>query len=198
MPANTSRGYPYSLPTDPADIPGAIQDLAGAVDVDVEARADSIHPRPTFRLSSTSTVRFTTTVPGSFNNRFLPFEIQDVIVGGAILPLQGSTTRIVPQLPGFWWFHGSMAIPRAGATQMDMIGLTMQTNSQVLARNSTHLAPPLADVNNLLSVSAGSFFNGTTDYVELMGTANPITVGVGQPSMNIIRRYLVGTRMTET
>ncbi len=40
MPANTTKGYPYPLPTDPvAEGAGAIQDLAEAVDTQLGTRA---------------------------------------------------------------------------------------------------------------------------------------------------------------
>lgn len=43
MPANTpNRGYPYPLYTDPNDFPSDIQDLAVAVDADVEALDNAI------------------------------------------------------------------------------------------------------------------------------------------------------------
>lgn len=197
MPATTPRGYPYAIPTDPADIPAALQAFAEAVDVDVQARADSIHPRPTFRLSSTSVVAFPTWI-SFFQNRTLPFENQDVLVEGAIEPVSGSLDRVTPLLPGYWWFHGAMVVPRSGATFMDMIGLTLQTGSQTLARNSTHLPPPVSDGTNLLHVSGGAFMNGTTDYVQLVGAAHVATPASGNPQMSIRSRYLFGTRMTES
>ena len=197
MPAFTPRGYPYSVPTDPADVPGAIQDLAEAIDPDIQARADAIHARPAFRLSSTSPVVFPTWIAFT-NNQRLPFENQDALVEGAIAPIQGSTGRIVPLLPGFWWFHASWSFPRTGATLMNFLGISLQTSTQVLARNSTHIAPPLSDGANNMTVSAGTFFNGTTDYIEVIGSANVTTPGAGNPAMTIRNRYLFGMRMRES
>lgn len=197
MPATTSRGYPYSLPADPTDIPAAIEALAEAVDADVQARADSIRPRPAFRLGSTSAVTFPTWTSFTVSKR-LPFETQDALVGGAIAPVNGAVDRVVPLLPGFWWLQAYMVIPRAGGSLMDMIGITLQTGATVLARNSTHVPPPPSDGTNLLSVSVGAYFNGSTDYVEMMGTAHAATPAVGQPQMTIRNRYLFGMRMTES
>lgn len=42
MPLFTSRGYPYPTYSDPADFPGQIQDLAEAIDLDVEALYDRV------------------------------------------------------------------------------------------------------------------------------------------------------------
>ena len=197
MPANTPRGYPYSLPADPADVPGAIQDLAEAIDPDMQARVDDIHRRPTFRLSANTPVVFSAFV-GFLQVKQLPFEVVDVNVEGAIPAISGGVGRIVPQLPGFWWFQAAMTIPRAGATFMDTITISMQTATQVLTRNTTHLAPPVSDGANLLTVTAGTFFNGTTDYIEVMGQAHSITPTANVPSLTIRNRFLLGRRMTES
>lgn len=42
MPANTPRGYPYPLYSDPADFPTQSQNFANAVDADVQAQVASI------------------------------------------------------------------------------------------------------------------------------------------------------------
>jgi ABC-type sulfate transport system substrate-binding protein len=50
MPQTTSRGYPYPLYTDQADFPSQIQDLAEAIDVDVDGLYDRVavgYNRPT-------------------------------------------------------------------------------------------------------------------------------------------------------
>lgn len=197
MPAFTPRGYPYSMPSDPADVPQAIQDLAEAIDPDVQARADAIHARPAFRLSSTSPVIFSTRVAGLYS-RQLPFENQDALVMGAIAPIQGTTGRIVPLLPGFWWFHASWSFPRTGASLMNFLGISLQTGTQVLARNSTHIPPPVSDGANNMAVSAGTYFNGTTDYIELIGTTNTITPAPSNPMLTVRNRYLFGMRMRES
>jgi len=197
VPLTTARGYPYSIPTDPTDVPQAIESLALAVDADVQARDASIHARPVFRLSSTSSVPFYATAVFTMN-RVLPLEVEDVNVGGAITPIGGiSQSRITPMLPGYWWFQAAMTFPRSGATSMDFIGITLQTNTQILARNATPMAPPPSDGANNLSVSGGSYFNGTTDYVQLIGTSHAASPAPGSPSMVVRNRYLLGMRMTE-
>lgn len=198
MPATTPRGYPYSIPTDPADVPTAIEDLAEAIDVDVQARADSIHARPAFRIMGTEPVTYFPQLPFAQNYR-QPFNLQEAIVGGAIAQSSGSVQQIIPQLPGFWWFHGTIIIPRAGSAGiMQTVGITLQTGAGVLARNSSHIMPPESDGTNAISVSTGAFFNGTTDYIEMLGTARVITSTTGVPQMVVRRRYLVGMRMTES
>jgi len=196
LPATTTRGYPYSLPADPADIPGALEAFASAVDTDVQARADSVHARPMFRLSSTSNVVYYPYIVFT-QARVLPFETQDAMVGDAIAPVSGSLSRVTPLLPGYWFFHASMSYPRSGATSMDLIGVSIQTASATLARNSTHVAPPQSDGANNIAVSAGTYMNGTTDYIQVVGTAHSASSVVGVPSLIVRRRYLLGIRMTD-
>lgn len=198
MPATTPRGYPYSIPGDPADVPTAIQDLAEAIDADVQAREDSIHPRPAFQLTGTESVTYASGGPLT-KNFAQPFNTQGALVGAAIDPVTGSLTRIIPQLPGFWWFSGTLTLPRAGsAGQIQTFDMTLQTAAGVLGRNGTHLMPPASDGSNDITVNTGGFFNGTTDYIEMIGGATYITSVPSGQSLVIRRRYLFGMRMTES
>lgn len=195
MPAFTPRGYPYSVPTDPADVPQAIQDLAEAIDPDAEAQADSIGPREVFRLSSTTVVSFASWVTFTISPP-MPFDVMDANVGDALPTINGPTTRITPRLPGFWWFQGSITYPRASGATRDLFGVTLRQNgSFTMGRNATHLRPPASDGGNNVACSAGAFFNGTTDYLELLGHSRAISSVFGSP-MNVRNRYLLGMRMT--
>lgn len=197
MPAFTPRGYPYSLPGDPADVPGAIQDLAEAIDPDVQARADSIGPRAVFRLSSTTIAIFPLPVPGTLTYP-MPFDVIDTQVGAPLAPFNGATARITPRLPGFWWFQGSITFPFAGSANRDLFGVTLRQNGNVtLGRQSSHISIPAADGSKNLTCTAGTYFNGTTDYIEVLGSSRVTLPAVGS-SMNVRRRYLLGVRMTET
>jgi hypothetical protein len=197
MPATTPRGYPYSLPADPADVPQAIEDLAEAIDPDVQARADSVSPREVFRLSSTTIVSFSSTFLFT-SNQVMPFDVVDANVGGGIAAFSTPTTRIVPRLPGFWWFQGSITFPRASASNRDLYGVTLRQNGTVtLGRAATHIRPPAGDGSNNITCTAGTYFNGTTDYLELLGSSRNIAFTTGSP-MNVRRRYLLAMRMTTT
>lgn len=197
MPALTPRGYPYSLPADPTDIPEAIQDLAEAIDLDVEARADSVGPREVFRLSSTTVVPFSSTNIFT-SNQVMPFDVIDTNVGGGIATFSGPTTRITPRLPGFWWFQGSITFPRSSAANRDLYGVTLRQNGSItLARAASHIRPPASDGSNNITCTAGTYFNGTTDYIELLGSSRVVAFATGSP-MNVRRRYLLGMRMTTT
>lgn len=46
MPTTPNRAYPYPAPADPVDIPGDMQELAEAIDDDLEAIAATAGPRP--------------------------------------------------------------------------------------------------------------------------------------------------------
>lgn len=196
MPAFTPRGYPYSLPADPADVPEAIQDLAEAIDPDVQARADSVGSRAVFRLSSTTIVQFPSIFSTTMNIP-LPFDIIDAQVGSPLAQFNGPTYRITPRLPGFWWLQGSITYPRAGASK-DLYGVTLRQNGNVtLGRQSSHISIPTTDGSKNLTCTAGAFFNGTTDYVEIVGSVRNDVPAPVSP-MNVRRRYLLGVRMTET
>lgn len=57
MPANTPRGYPYPLYTDPANFPTQSQNFANAVDVDVAAQVTAINTAqaaPSCRVSASA------------------------------------------------------------------------------------------------------------------------------------------------
>lgn len=197
MPAFTPRGYPYSLPADPANVPQAIEDLAEAIDPDVQARADSVGPRAVFRLSSTTIVSFSSTNPFTITQS-MPFDVLDAQVGSPIATPNGPTTRITPLLPGFWWFQGSITFPLNSSAPRDVYGVTLRQNGNVtLSRGASHISIPLPEGAKNLTCTAGTYFNGTTDYIEVLGTSGVTTPTPGSP-LNVRRRYLLGVRMTET
>lgn len=195
MPAPTPRGYPYSIPTDPADVPQAIQDLAEAIDVDVQAVTNTISARPAFRVSGGPTVSIPTAVVAPLA-AVLSFDSTDMVVGGAIDPLPGATSYITPQLPGFWWFQGTLLIPRTGVTSMDRVGMTLETATETLVRTTTHVPPPVADATNALVCNVGAYFNGTTDYIRMFVETNVPAFVLGRAEFR--SRYLLGFRMTES
>lgn len=194
MPANTPRGYPYSLPADPADVPEAIQALAEAVDTDAQDVADLVRPREGFHLAGLEPIRISTANLFT-TSRAIPFNVVNFDVGNTA-PELGPVTQVVPQHPGFYWIEGSITIPREGATAFDLIAVSLQTATETLARSSVHIPPPASDGLNNLEVQTGAFFNGTTDYVELMCTTHVGTFALG--SMRLRAGYLSMTRMTES
>lgn len=194
MPATTPRGYPYSIPGDPAKVPRALQSLAEAIDTDVQNVAATVAPRPAFRVSSVSTQSISTWTTFTLS-RFLPFDTVDFSVGGALGAL-GTTTDIVPQLPGFYWVEASITLPREGGTVLDLMNLRLQNATETLTSSSVHLPAASADGGQNLQVQTGAYFNGTTDYVRAVLTTHASSSSPGRYSFR--GRYLTMTRMTES
>lgn len=194
MPATTPRGYPYSLPADQTDVPGAIQDLAEAIDVDAQAVADTVGPREAFRVSGLTTLSLTTAMPFTVG-RTLTFENVDFNVGDAMPPM-GPLTDIVPQLPGFYWIEASLTLPRERSTLLDLMNLRLQTATETLVSTAVHYAAASSDGGQNIQVQTGAYFNGTTDYVRAMLTIHATTPVVG--NFRFRGRYLSMMRMTES
>lgn len=192
MPATSPRGYPYSLPTDPADVPGAIQDLAEAIDLDVESVANSVRPRDAFRVSGTDTLSISTSTPFT-TSRLLPFTTVDFNVGDAMPPM-GPLTDIVPQLPGFYWIEASITLPRERSTLLDAMTLRVETAAGTLTSTSVHTAAASSDGGQNLELQTGAFFNGSTTLLRAWLTIHAITPTVG--TFRFRGRYLSMTRMT--
>jgi hypothetical protein len=176
-------------------VPQAIEDLARAIDLDVDAVADTITARPMFRLTGTTPISFPLMV-APIEDLPMFFDQVDANVGGALAPLSGPTRQIVPALPGFWWVQCTITIPRAGSTNLDAIGASLQTPTETLVRHNTHIPPPASDGSNNLVVSSGVFMNGTTDYFELIASINRTALTLGSYTIN--RRYMLAFRMTES
>lgn len=194
MPANSPRGYPYSLPTDPAKAPEAIQALAEAVDEDVQAVADTVVPRPAFRVSSVVPLSIGTSTPLTLS-RFLTFDTVDFSVGAAMPPM-GPLTDIIPQLPGFYWVEASITLPRERGTVLDLMNFRLQTATETLVSSAVHYPAPASDGGQNLQVQTGAYFNGTTDYVRAVLTTHTSTPTIGRYSFR--GRYLSMIRMTES
>lgn len=194
MPGTTFRGYPYSLPGDPADVPNAIRDLAEAVDLDAQTVADSVEPREMFHIAGNTAVSVPTWAAFPFSVP-LSFNIVDVNVGNALPPM-GPLVDIAPQLPGFYWITASITFPADRSSLMDLMGISLQTATETLVSNAMHGAFPALDAARNLQVQTGAYFNGTTDYVRAYLRAQSGTLTAG--SYTIRNRYLTMTRMTDS
>lgn len=169
MPANTvNRGYPYSIPGDPADVAGALQALADAVDSDVTALQGLGRPRAVARVRGITPV--TTTANPAFP--MLPFELVDFNVGGAIEPLTDGTVRVL--LPGLWFAVATVVyVSAAGSSTINYVGASIvhqDTNDEV-----------------------GIFSTHTTSFTGLVRTAD---IGgaqfMGDPSLNDNKLFIRG------
>lgn len=160
-----NRGYPYSQTTDPADVPDAIQDLAEAIDLDMQARFDSVLPRRTARVRGLSTAgrQF---FPATTQTE-LTFDFIDVDNAG-IVDLGSFPTRLTPTSPGLWGFWGSIEVPNSLANGYELM---IRKNGAELTRYTPHDSDPQGETV-MRTISTVGTANGTTDYFTM--TFNPI------------------------
>lgn len=138
MPAFTpNRGYPYPLPTDPADVPQALQDLAEAVDDDVEARDVVIRSRPFVKVRGSNT----TPVPVSGGQVYLPFEIEDFDTDD-MADLSVNRTSITIQTAGFYWAHARVRIYLTGTPPTNpFVIMSINVNDTPITVGRYHTVP---------------------------------------------------------
>lgn len=199
MPAFTvNRGYPYSVPTDAADVPQALQDLAEAVEADLQTIEGALPSlvRPTARVRGTTPISI---LPGQ-TTRDLLYDSLDFNLGGAILPLNPDSPYIIPQLPGFWFAIGSMTYQTAGSSTLNEIGVRMlggpfPGSSTPLADQNTHVQPPLSDSVRNHHVANGQLCDGSTTTFRLRGYLNRAS---GTASYQLLDRSLTLFRMTQS
>jgi hypothetical protein len=199
MPAFTvNRGYPYSIGTDPADVPQALQDLAEAVEADLQSIENAL---PSF-VRPIARVRGSTPLPIMNPSvvRDLTYEEVDFNVGGAIGPLSTITPYIVPLLPGFWFAMGTMTYQTAGSSTLNEISLqllsTQAGSSGNLAMQSTHVQPPVSDNVRNHHVAGGLLCTGTNSTVFRLRAG--INRASGTVTYTILDRSLTIFRMTQS
>lgn len=163
-----NRNYPYSQPTDPADVPQAIEDLANAIDLDMAAVTATVLTRRTARVRGLA----------SAGRQFFPpsvatectFDFIDVDNAG-IVDLGSHNTRLTPTSAGLWAVWGAIEVPNAFAWG-DELGL--RKNGAEITRFTPH--DDDYGGNSVMRTIAGMApMNGTTDYFTF--TFNPISAG---------------------
>jgi hypothetical protein len=201
MPAFTvNRNYPYPLPTDPADVPQALQDLAEAIDDDVCAFRDSVGNRPVARFTGTgpfaspSPTHPVNSPPTPYEDR-IPFDTEMFNTANITMMSPSVGYRLIwPQDPGFYFAVVTVSVPQLTlAATTDYLGLQVRRGD---GTNPTSLipAPRLAGTSNpvgsgpqgrILSLGVGAFMNGTTDAfsVEFRAATNPA-----------VSQYVIGDR----
>lgn len=209
MPAFTvNRGYPYSLPTDPADVPAALQSLAEAIDDDVCSLTNSIAGRPASRFRGTGTFdSFTTSLGFTVGTVRVPFDTTDFNTVPATMQSQEVGNRLIkPDVPGFYFVLGTVYVPvmTVAGTTVNFMAIQIRkcdassplTNGTRLV-GSSHNVPVSADDRNVrvFSVGTGVFMNGTTDAFSLEFRADT-TPDVASYTIN--ERTLTFMRMTQS
>ena len=159
-----NRNYPYSQTTDNADIPGDIQALAEAIDLDMTAVLSTVLPRRMARIRNLSTVK--QFFPASVQTE-LTFDFVDVDNAG-IVDLGSEPTHLTPTSAGLWFFWGAIEVPNAFANGDEFM---VRKNGLELTRYTPHDDDPIGETVMRTIASVGTM-NGTTDYATL--TFNPI------------------------
>jgi|SoiMethySBSTD1v2_1073268.scaffolds.fasta_scaffold07938_15 hypothetical protein len=188
MPANTAnRAYPYSLPTDPTDIPGALQSLATAIDADVCALTASVTGRPVSRFRGTGTfASLTPSLGATVGTLRVPFDTTDFNEVPATMQSQEVGFRMInPTVPGFYAVQAYVDVPvltlAASIVQLRVeirkVSTAAPGGSGTLVAGTTHHFPVTSTDRNVRRFNAGSgvFMNGTTDAfsVEFFADTTP-------------------------
>lgn len=184
MPAFTvNRNYPYSILTDPADVAGALQDLAEAIDDDVCALTNGVIGRPVARFRGTgtynspSTARANVNAPGTPYEDRIPFNVTDFNTANVIMTSPDVGQRLIfPDDPGFYFALVTVNVPPmtvSGATvsymaiqirRGDFTNPTSLLTAPRLGGASSNVPTDANDRNvRVLSLGIGAFMNGTTD-----------------------------------
>ncbi|MYZ35476.1 MULTISPECIES: hypothetical protein [unclassified Streptomyces] len=194
MPANTiNRGYPYSVPSDPADIPQAMEDFATAVDADVQGVYNGVQLRPAAKAIATTQQKYVNTASGSLRGvRFSSFQFN--VSGAAVLADFG--LRVIPQLPGYWFAMGTISFPKptGGTPPTSVSTVLLKNDSSVLSRGGLNGFATIADGTVELVASGGEFMNGTTDFFNV--SWSPVATAT-VPTYYIYTRTLTMVRMTQ-
>lgn len=185
MVAFTPRGYPYSQTTDNADIPGDIQALAEAIDLDMQARVESVIPRRMARVRNLATVK--QFFPASTQTE-LTFDFVDVDNAG-IVDLGANNTRLTPTSAGLWGFWGAIEVPNAFANGDELM---IRKNGLELTRYTPHDDDPIGETVMRTIATVGTA-NGTTDYFTM--TFNPIAA---TSEYRISNKHFACFRLTNT
>lgn len=162
MPGFTpNRGYPYSLPADPNNIPRALQDLAEAIDLDMQLLDDSITQIPFAKVSSRSTdaQHFPASVATEATYDFVDID------SAGISNLSVHPTRLTPTTPGFWMVWGGIEVSFGGTTRTRDVFL--RSNGVDITRYEYHRADPTGPATHWMSLGAMAFMDGVDDYFTM-------------------------------
>lgn len=210
MPAFTvNRGYPYSLPTDPADVPQALEDLANAIDNDVCALTNGVTGRPAARFRGTGTFGSITpqfpvfAMPQPSTAR-VPFDTTDFNTANVVLQSQEIGNRLIfPDDPGFYFALATIYVPvLTASTNVDYLRLSMH-KADATVPNSPVAGPRLGGTSNnvlvenhdrnvrVMSLGVGTFMNGTTDAFSVEFVADTVPdiseYEIGERTITIIK-----------
>lgn len=186
MPAFTPlRGYPYSIPADPTDVPGAIQDLAEAIDTDIATIRAAFPRRPSVQVSSTAP-QLTGTLG---TNTPLTFDRVDFDSGGVLTNDLWRQGWLNPG-PGVWLVLGRVAVPRqlpsplpvALESFLSQTPYIQAANSEI-SQSTEHIFPAASDMVYDLTVAMAGEVTATDGFrlffqaLQSGGTVSSFTIG---------------------
>lgn len=155
MPNTPNRLYPYPAPADPVDVNGDIQELAEAIDLDLETRDVVIQQRPYAKIRGATVQE---TPPNQTN--IMRFDIEDLDTDDMV-DLTVDRYSITIKTAGFYWVWGRLRMYRE--TPLNTVNVLFITRNGITSTISrTHTMPPV----------------GTTPYYDqTFGSCAPFVVG---------------------
>lgn len=167
-----NRGYPYSQPTDPADVPFAIQSLAEAIDVDMQNLDDIVVGRPFASVSWVAPVGTRQTFPPN-TTTVCEFNFVDADNAG-ISNLSDAPTKLTPTSPGLWMAWGMLALPNAqGTLGTALFDAFIRVNDADITRYGDLANDPGGTVFGK-TLGTMHYMDGVDDYFTL--TFNPLAM----------------------
>lgn len=179
-----NRAYPYSTPTDPANVPEAIQALAESIDLDMQDLSDSIVRRPFCKVRSNTAQTFPADQVTEAEFDFVEIDT------AAISNLGVDPTRLIPTSAGFWLVWGAMDV---GLDQSVTRDLFLRFNGGDLTRYAVHQNDPSGTAGQMMSAAAMAFCDGVSDYFTM--TFNPTG---GLDDYRIRNKQMACWRLTNT
>lgn len=195
MPGATPfRLYPYPVPTDATDVAQDIEDLAQAVNTDMEALALRVSGRPVARARGITPVTHvgpgTTTLP-------LPLEVIDFNQNGAIAPLTSGGIEILQE--GFYFIIAT-AIYRSNGpgSQVDRVHVAVLDSAGAgMAENSIHQTIFIAEGSRQMDLGGSVVIDPSTG-ANTLRMESIVGRAAGSDSFTFLDRTLTVLRMTES
>ncbi|MFD3535251.1 hypothetical protein [Streptomyces sp. NPDC058664] len=164
MPATTpNQFYPYSIPGDPADVPGAMQALAEAVDSSLSAYEQLARPRAMAQfLGTVNNVIPGTALRGTFTWQLTDFNtVANAMTDNvpAVEPFtDAATTALKVQHDGFWFIFATVQARSVPASAgIDELGVEILKNNSTVTncRSGTHDVTLTAEPTFTIDASVG-------------------------------------------
>jgi hypothetical protein len=203
MPAFTpNQLYPYSIPADPADVPGALQDLAEAVDTSLAGYEQLARGRAMAQfLGTVNNTIPGTALRGTFTWQLTDFNTPAVGMTGDVLAVEpftdAATTALKVQHDGFWFIFATVQARSVPASaNIDELGVEiLKNNSSVTnCRSGTHDVTLTAEPTFTIDASVGlPLVAGDT--ISFRGLVRRIS---GASSVTFGRRSITLLRMTRS